>query len=278
MKITSLTRFPHPVLSPDSTDYLEGEFEGEIINCEDTAGRVTFNYRATLTEPELNKLVERDEAEVGLFIQARDTIYHRLHSIELGENTIEFSEGELWGETEFRPVIYASDEIKGFSGDNLHDEFGDKWDFARNDLLAFDEVQPFWIGPAKHRELHTVFQLVVKDDVPLNQTRVELDGQKISICACKDTRDVISKMRYNTLGRRAVLNGVYFPAVMEVLLAMREKDSDYEGKTWFEVFSAKCIAEGIDLESTSRTFHELAQHLLRSPLKSLVEDREFSES
>lgn len=276
MRISSATRYPHPVLSADTSDYVEGDFSFHMTVSESTVtSEVTVEYSAVLTEPALKKLIASEQAKVGLFIKSGRTYYNVLHPIRLGQGSIEFRKGELRDRVVFRPIIYAQGAIRGFTSDNLHPEFGGReWDFAAADLLAVGPELVINVGLDKLAPMETIFTLIRNDEVPLGQTLVQLDGDCISICASEKTHQGIQLMRQTSAGQLALLNGVYLPAIMEVLSALEGATSEYERHRWFSIFSAKCTHHQIDLDNVQ--VHADAQKLLHSPLGTLLASKEYS--
>ena len=278
MRINQQTRFPHPVLSEETQDYTVGSFSvGLRVSESRTTGKVTIDYTVSLAEPTVEGLIEGGQAMLGLFIVCRRTYYNELHRIENGSGLIEFSKGELRDNVVFRPVVCAIEGIEHFSTPSLHREYGEiEWSFRPSDILALGEDIQIDVGLDKLAPMETIFELVTDDDVPNGETRVLLEREKIGISANKETRKGLHAMRGSGVGRLALLNGVYLPAVMEVLAAVSEDVGSYENYRWFSVFSAKCSHLGIDFSKSDLIAD--AQKLLRSPLGRLLSSKEFNPS
>jgi hypothetical protein len=278
MRISHGTRFPHPVLSEETNDYTNGKFSVDLRVSESRiTGKVTVAYSVELAEDALDELLKNEQAMLGLFIVCRRTYYNELHQIENGSGHIEFSKGELRGDVVFRPVICATREIYSFSAPNLHEEFsGVDWSFRPADVLALGTELVIDVGLDKLAPMETIFNLVEKNDVPNGETQIFLDDEKIGICADKDTCRGIHAMRGSGVGKLALLNGVYLPAVMQTLTAVAAEPGSYADRRWFAVFSAKCSHLGISLEDDE--VHANAQKLLCKPLGSMLKSKEFNPS
>ena len=278
MRITNQTRFPHPVLSEETHDYDHGRFAMKLRVSESrTTGKVTVQYTVDLAEASVQGLLDGGKAMLGMFIVCRRTYYDELHEVEVTGGSIEFSKGELRGNVVFRPVVCAIQTIGCFSSPNLHAEYGgSEWAFGPSDVLAVGPEVLIDVGLDKLSPMETIFDLVENSDVPPGETQIQLDGDKISICADKETCKRIHVMRGTGAGRIALLNGVYLPAVMEVLASVVEDAGAFESQRWFTVFAAKCAHLGIDLEKVN--VHADAQKLLRSPLGKLLKSSEFNSS
>ena len=278
MKISRETRYPHPVLSEDTADYTRGDFTVQLqVSESKRSPSVTFDYLVELTEPKMAKLVEAGKAKAGVFIVSRRTYYNELHPLKLGRGRLEFGKGELRDTVHFRPIIYAHSEIEGFNSDNLHPEFGDQgWEFEPADVLALGAEIVIDVGLDKLAPIETIFELVRQPDVPPGQTIVQLDSDRIAICASRDTYEGIYLLRGSRSGQLALLNGVYLPAVMEVLAAVSGSPDEHAHLRWYSVFAAKCTHLNIALENPD--VHEDAQTLLNSPLGTLLDSKEFTAS
>ncbi len=278
MRVSHRTRFPHPVLSEETNDYTDGKFSVDLQVSESrTTGKVTVEYKTELSEAAVEGLLESGQAMLGLFIVCRRTYYNKLHGIENGIERIEFCKGELRDDVVFRPVVCAAQEIAKFSTPNLHDEFGGiDWSFRPADVLALGVEVVIDVGLDKLAPMETIFELIENNDVPDGETKILLDRDKIGICANKETRKGIHAMRGSGAGKVALLNGVYLPAVMEVLASVSEGPDTYADRRWYGVFSAKCVHLEINLENVDA--HADAQKLLRSPLGNMLKSKEFNPS
>jgi hypothetical protein len=247
MLISQLMRYPHPVLFDDTDDYTDGDFSVDMrISESKTTGKVTIDYTVVLNEAHIEDLVNQGKAAVGLFVVCRRTYYNELHPLEFGSARLEFDKGELRDMVVLRPIVCSIDEIEGYSAANLHEEFGEAlWSFKPADLLALGSEMVIDVGLEKLAPWETIFNLETQEDIPVGETRVSLDTDKIAIVANEETCKGIHAMRGSGAGRLALLNGVYLPAVMEVLAAISDGAGAYESRRWFRVFTAKCKHHGV---------------------------------
>lgn len=278
MRISEQISYPHPVLSEETDDYLKGAFSIQFKVTESrTTGKVILEYEVNLIEPSLEHLLEDNQAMIGIFIVCLRTYYNVLHEINRKEGKIEFSKGELKDDVSLRPIICAIDKINNYSTNNLHAELREiNWSFNPSDILALGKETLINVGLEKLSPIETIFNLVVKEEVPEGLTQINLDEEKIEICANRKTCDGIHAMRGCGTGRVALLNGVYLPVVMEVLSVVSSSPELYTNKRWFSVFSAKCKHLNVAIPSTS--IYEDAQKLLLSPLSKMLKSKEFAPS
>lgn len=275
MKISNLTRFPHPVLSVYSDDYVSGSFSIEVeIKEHKTSGHVDLNYSVVLDCDDINSLIKDNLAKPVMYVVCRRTYYNKLHELDMAGGGISFNRGELFGSVILRPIICANELIEGYSPTSLHDEFGSSsWSFRHSDILAIAPEFRVNIGLDKLAPMETIFNIVTNNEVPDGETRVVLEEHKICIVANEKTRKGIEALRSSFDGKSVLLNGVYLPVIMQVLDAIRQDASSFETKRWYEVFEAKCLNENIDLGNPDLL--EDAQKLLRSPLNRIISKKSF---
>jgi hypothetical protein len=266
MKINDQMRFPHPVLWSGSSDYKSGAFSVSLNFEERTeTGALSVRYRMELDEPAVCQLLEQRDAAVGLFITCPETYYNILHPISREGGTLEIAPGQLRGRVVIRPVIWSVVQVNGFSSSNVHPEFsGAPVEFRKGAVIALGEEMIINVGREKLLPMESIFSLSLDDNVPGDQVRVQLEDEVIKILAAKSTFDRIHLLRGTKSGRTFLLNGVYLPAVMEVLSVIADDGARFEGRRWHRVFSAKLDHLGIRPGTTGHL--EGAQKLLLSPL------------
>jgi hypothetical protein len=276
MRINEHMRFPYPVLSKNTKDYLEGNFNVKIEVSESrSTGKISIKYDVELSEPSISKLVDNNEAALKLFVVGRHTFYNELHDIKNEKGDIEFNKGELLGPVILRPLVCAISDIYIENLSNLNEEFREiSWSFSPSDIIAIGEEIKLDVGLDKLAPMETIFNLVINEDIIDGGTNVSFDEDKILIAANKKTVEGINALRGNHVGQIILLNGVYLPAIMEVLEAIKSGIHDYEGKRWFSTFAAKCNFHGVNLKDPDLLID--AQKLLQLPLLKLINSKELT--
>jgi len=269
MKLDENTKFPHPVLSTSSNDYLTGEFKCELATSERAAGGLFFiKYRFSLAEVALQELLDRRIAHKGFYVSSPETYFLQLRPAPDDEGVIEFRDGELRGNVSIRPVIWSSQDIEDFSSQNLHSEFSDiRWNFAPGEILAFGNEHVVNVGQEKLAPMETIFSFAKKEDWPDHKFGVQFEGERIKIDVSENTLKEIQQYRGSVYGRNVLLNAVYLPVLIEVLSAMDPEDGTYAGKRWYKVISAKLAYLG--LIGASDKLLDSAQILLKLPFQRI---------
>lgn len=151
MKLNDESRFPHPVLSADTGDYADGEFGVTLVVSEQVSrGDVTFDYDVKLTQSDLHHLVRSHGADVGVFINCRETYYSELIPLGLDAGRFTFPPGKLSGSVSVRPMVWTRRVVSPFSLANAHEEFGGgAIDFESGTILALGEESTISVGREK---------------------------------------------------------------------------------------------------------------------------------
>jgi hypothetical protein len=269
MKLNNESRFPHPVLSADTGDYLSGEF-GITLNVSEQVDRgdVTFDYEVTLTQTDLHELVRAHGADVGIFVTCQQTYYSDLIPLGLDPGRFTFSSGKLTGRVTVRPMVWTRRAVTSFSLANTHEEFGGgTTGFGSGTILALGEESTISVGREKLAQMDSIFTIAKADDLEPSTLSVYLGEQKIRIMVAPDIYDTLIRLRDLSAGKPTVLNGVYLPAVMQVLDAIKDGGEAYEGLRWYRVFDAKCTHYQIDVRE-SEIWRD-AQKLLQAPFSEV---------
>lgn len=266
MKFSDDMRFPHPVLSTETGDWLNGAFAVDM-NVEEVieTGKVSINYSIDLTEDSIKSLVENGDATVGIFVRCGDTYYTDLREVGWPAGCLEFESGSLLNRVTLRSIIWLSSPLVDWSPAGLHPEFQSPLSLAVGDILAIDEEQVLSVGQAKLAPMESIFALVASPDEPEGRLSVKLDAEKITIIAGEETYKMINVLRYSP-AKAATLSAVYLPAVMEVLDTLRTNPDAFENRRWKQPFAAKCITANINYSSS---LFENAQTLLEMPIGRL---------
>lgn len=274
VKFSDEMRFAHPILSHVTADFGDKEFNVSIVAEERPSnGYVRLECESSVTDPDIESCIKSGKAAVGLFVTSPETYYNQLQQLPLGKGTLEFPNGLLHGRVTLRPVIWLTETIRNWKPKNLHPEFGsDPLEIAKSKLLGVGREQILSVGHDKLAPMESIFHLAKKLDLQDGEVVLDLDGPKIKILVNEKTFESVNIYRGKKQGRAVVLNGLYLPAVMEVLRSLSGNAQSYEGYKWYAPFMAKCVHFGIDTADAEPLEH--AQILLARPLDRLVKEQE----
>lgn len=275
MKLDSEARFPHPVLSPDTGDYLTGLFRAQFGVAEkpDTA-EVRLEYSVELEEPLLQDLIASDQAALGIFVTCKDTYYSKLVPLGIAGGQVNFEPGTLMGRVSIQPMIWTRRVVKNFPLTNCHEEFGKGTTaFAEGNILALDSEVAINVGREKLAQMETIFSIALMETLPSGTFSLNLDAERITVLVAQDIYETVNTLRGLGHGRPITLNSVFLPAVMQILDILREGGESYEGRRWYRVFDAKCTHLGIDPARCD--LWESAQKLLQTPFLEIHRNKEI---
>ena len=184
MKLNDESRFPHPVLSADTGDYADGEFGITLIVSEQVSREnVTFDYNVKLTQTDLLELVSSHGADVGVFINCRETYYSDLIPLGLDAGRFTFAPGKLSGSVTVRPMVWTRRLVSSFSLANAHEEFGGgAADFASGTVLALGEESTISVGREKLAQMDFIFTIAKADSLAASTLSVFLRAEDQDSC------------------------------------------------------------------------------------------------
>ena len=277
MKLNERMRYPHPVLSEFSSDYTTGEFSASFSHqvTDDDQLKITSNLFIDCDE--LKVLIENQKASAGYFVVCRPTYFNHLQPIPLGESEKFFELSRLYGAVSLRPFIWTLEDVENYSSPLIDAEFGKGIVITKGAVIAMGPEFQFSIDQQKFKPFETIFDLAQNEDIKPGMIKVDPEGDKITILAEPGTYDSIANMRNIFQGRTILLNAVYMPAVMEIVSRLQIDGPSLERGHWYRVFKAKCDDMGIDPSNAAFSPLEVAQELLREPLRATIKVMESSD-
>jgi hypothetical protein len=270
MKLNERMRYPHPVLSEYSADYVLSEFLCSFEQNLTPKNEVKIAAELQLRNAALQDLIETRKAAAGYFVVCRRTYYNYLQEVPIGKSEKFFDASRLYGTILIRPVIWTLAVIKDFHSPIFDREFGEKISIARGSVIALGPEFRFSMDRKKYKPFDSIFELGQDSTVTANTVAVDPDQDRITILAEPKTFASIVAMRGPQAGRSILLNAVYLPAIMDVISRLQTGDRGLESKKWYRIFRAKCDDLAIDPKDPNRSPLELAQKLLKEPLKKAI--------
>lgn len=270
MKLNERMRYPHPVLSQFSSDYTTGKFSASFSYQVTDDNQLKIASGLSVGCDELRVLVEDQKASAGYFVVCRRTYFNRLQHVPLGKSEKFFELSQLYEAVSLRPVIWTLEDVENYSSPLIDAEFGKDILIAKGAVIAMGPEFRFSVDPQKFKPFETIFDLARSEDIKPGMIKVDPEGDKITILAEPRTYKSIADMRNIGHGQKILLNAVYMPAVMDIVSRLQIDGRSLEGKRWYRVFKAKCDDMGIDpLDETSSPL-DVAQELLKEPLKATI--------
>jgi hypothetical protein len=233
-------------------------------------GELKITYDCEVTEPDIKEFIDNGQARAGLFVTCLETFFNRLENISLGKGQLRFSGGLLNGRVVLRPVIWSDQRMSGWKSSNIHGEFGpEPVALNKHEILGIGDELVINVGWEKLRPLETIFTLAVSPGLADGRIAIDLEADRIRILVSQATHESINRYRGYIGGKAILLNGVYLPAVMEVIRNLSVERERHEQRRWYRPFTAKCEHLNINLENPDLL--ESAERLLSYPYLRLME-------
>lgn len=272
MKLNENTRFSHPVLCEDTSDYISGSFKVEINVTEDVVkNELILGCTTLLNEPYIINLIKDNLAKVFIIVSCRGTYFYKQIELVGPVEELNFKPGELTGLVELRGIIASNEDIPDFRSISLNEEYGDEgFTIGHSELLAFDIKQKINIGRKKIPPVESIFELAFDKDLIEGEIDVSLDQNKIRILASKKTCENIHYLRGSGDTSSIVFSSIYLPAIMQVLNYLQAEGEEFIDRMWYEPFLAKCHFYDVDISDKNTLLS--AQKLLKNPLNLVMEN------
>lgn len=270
MKISNIDSFPHPVLRSYPQDYGEEVFESEIESSENIkTGDLKIRCQLKVGEKNILNLIKTKQALYVVSVSCLETYWSDLQPLLQPEGELQFDKGKLSGTVDILPLIVLQNNTDNFYSPSWHPEFGtNPISLDQGALLAIGNIHRVNVGREKLAPIESIFSVAKRDSVAEYCFEVDLEPEKITICANESTYNYINRLRNDGEGRNILLNGVYHPVLMEVLHNISQEPEEYQERRWFKVLSAKCIHLGINIEDPDLLAD--SQRLLKQPFSRLL--------
>jgi hypothetical protein len=270
MKLTDSMRYPHPVLSEFSSDYVTGEFRCSFVQQMTSEGELKITAELALDSKDLQALVDSQKVSIGYFIVCRRTYFNTLQEAPLGRSEKYFDASKLFGTVVVRPVVWTLAAVQNFSSPLIHQEFGRAVNLPKGSVVALGPEFRFSIDKKKFKPFESIFELAEDPTIEPGVVFVDPMRDRITILAEPKTFRDLAGMRNMPAGRSILLSAVYLPAVMDVLALLQSGETSPTSKNWYRIFKAKCDDLAIDPIAPNQSPLSIAQKLLRGPLKKSI--------
>lgn len=243
--------FPYPVLSQYSDDYLNCEFESNIVtkldgyNLEITA--TTIN-----TNPEVKKLIDDGLAEHILHIECPQTSYRDAIKFESDAIKTTISSKKINGRITICTFVITKEKITGFSSQFLNKDYsGLFFDFDKSSIIAI--AKQYDLNITKEQEdfarIPSIFSVIKRSGSTDRSIKVDLGNQKINIILPEsqfiDYRKLINKNALQT----ATHSMLILPALIHVFNEIKVSGIEpFENLNWFKALTKALKKLNIELD------------------------------
>jgi hypothetical protein len=269
MKFDKYKAFPYPVLRPDSDDYIDVKFEGDVtLSVQGNTVSAYFVFNNSCVE--IANQVAIGNASYICVVSCRETYFQQVIKTQESKHKLEFEVGKLRGEVHFDSYIVVTNDIRDFVSPRINDEFGTgPFTFEVGDVLAQDETKVYFVDRDVFKSVTSVFDLVKKESLSDGLWTLNFDDDHILIEVGPKLKESIDNARNDKLNRVILMNSIYFSAVMQAVQMLQEPDHAYENRKWCKVFRKQAHNRGIELENKDAYF--VAQRLMQLPARQLTD-------
>lgn len=264
MLIRPSTTFAHPILSPHTEDYGDRTFDITLdVEENPDTGTIRIEGQCTLDDASVRKLVDTEQATIGVVVECLETYYQRFFPAQLSSFTLAFDQGELRGRVAVQAVIAAAADNVRLASKSIAEDYPDHTRVVQTgDVVAVSTIHSFEAGLDKLLPMESIFHLVSNEQVVEGIFYVGLDNEAIRIEVHPKLYTTIYGIRGTSM-RDILLPSLFLPVVITALDAMR--NPGYEAHRWHRVIEARCSHEGITIDAaTDLAF--AGQKLLDAPL------------
>lgn len=276
MKFAIAKSYPHPVLRIGSSDYIDTEFEMEFsVERIQSTTAIEINAKFILTDPYLRQQIKTENAEYLLLVRCNTTFFRQeFRATEPNLNNV-FTSGLLAGRTEFSPFIVSKNRIIGFRSDNWNSDYDNlSFNIEPGSVFATAPPEIFWIDTADETQVGSIFESLPSDAIPTGYWDCFLESDRIQLRMAKTDFQLFLKARkekLNTPDAEYIMNSIYLPALIWVLMDTDAnfEDSNYDTWRWFSSLNQKLEESQIPPLGKNSNRLADAQKLLSAPFSRL---------
>ena len=268
MKYQSEHGFIHPVLSPESDHYPDGQFSTALIRPEDDGGDIRIILDFTVQEPALQQLISDGKARCVAMLYCRATLHQQTLEAKEGSTQIDakVSPELLRDAIELHPLLVATETIS--LDTRTADPFyhGTSPTVLEGEPLAADRGWHFSLD-VDSLPLGSIFQFIPEPETT-GPMLIEIDPQQTYI----NIRINAEQFKEMNIIRQQGLTvpSVFSAALVGAIQRVREMDPDEATiiPGWVDTLRKQSNHHGIDIEGDEPFV--VAQTLLGDPFASLM--------
>ncbi len=269
--------FPYPVLSVDSDDYSDSEFNVTAEVVEQNTNNIVLKFNIDLNNKGMKRLVDKGLAEYVIHIECSTTAFRTTIHTFSQEETYRISNGKVNGEVTLLGMVVSRDEIPHFNNVLLNSDYDEADITIPNAAIMAYCNMPKLRVLKNYEELandESLFSIVKRntfDEYEEKPITFAFDTDRIKITVDEAVYKVYLQYKDNIQMQPLVHSLLLLPALVDVLDALRTQGAeDYEDKRWFIAFDKMFEASGKDFVDDviygEGTIIEIAQEMLRSPI------------
>ena len=268
--------FPYPVLSNCNADYDDTKFHS-TFSVERIKGTTQLRISAmfTLTDPTLLDLIQKESASYAILIKCPRTFLRQEVLSFKPKMEHELADGEVVDSLEVTGYVVSTSTINDFCASHWHrDYIGLTYTIKPGSVLAIHDTHDYRIDTVDEEDIGSIINIQVDANIKQGYWTCDLYDECIKILvALEDRNDIydIRKKINGTNGATYLLNGLYLPVLVYVLMEADKNVNDYEEYRWFSALNKRLeLVESDQLGSSNSDRLADAQRLFRGSFETLI--------
>lgn len=277
MKYDPLKSFGYPVLKPleagqdrKTADYMNAGFQPsfgfDICDGDPSKFVVSYDFSG-LSLSALKDAIDRGQAKYLVRLECRSTFHSSTRFVSV-EGAFDIEGNLLRDWVEIKGFVVAVCECN-ISSDQINPEF-EYTTFTAEEgaVLAWAPPTTYSVEKDFYRNIRSIFEYQEDEKLKDGQFHADLDNDSGYVMIYANARQIgfLRKGEATENMRIHLLNGVFFPVVVQMAVMLRDHKEQALSKRWGQIVVAKCAAKNIDY---SRNPYLTATELLDRPLKML---------
>jgi hypothetical protein len=274
--------FPYPVLTEDTDDYPEGNFNVIFDPDEGQFGKLKLTFTMAMNDPVLAQMIEKGEAVYAIHAECTATSYRKLYTARDPEITVVIDEGDVRNRIEFLALILAEKPVDHLQNPGWNEDYeGLSFSVRPGNILGYQNIGTLNI--TKNIEefdnadsIFNVCSVLNEDDADV---KIELNGPRILLQLPKKQYILYTTWMKNPNTQQLANEVIIFPALVYVLMHMDESDNpndEFGDRSWFNTLDKAMQGRGTSLSEQleQKDIFELAQDIMQSPIAKALTDME----
>lgn len=268
---------PYPVLSAFDDDYVRGSFRADITE-ELSFDYITLTIDYALDDEGLQELLHQKKACFVTHVECSVTGYRRaIRSFEQ-HNVEPLDAADFADEIEVSTYIVATENIHGYSNKQFNLSFGKNasFDIWSGGILAIGPEYTIDINrDGKSYDKMADILAIAVDENNLGYAWVNTDSDCLKIYVSREVLNAYH--RHKATERYTIIQSIFVPAMMSVLLQMTNPDNFLKSYRWYRVLEKLLSTYGIELDDISLEASNaknaigcLAQEIFKNPLQKAM--------
>jgi hypothetical protein len=267
MRFDRSSTFGYPVLRPENDDYVNSAIQSSLNATADIdLAQIQVSYDIKLSVPELNQLVKDGKAVTIIYGECRDTWFDITHYPETDVGSFTIPKNMVNGQLVLTSLVVAKTDIPSYRSKKFNPEYGDAtFEIQSGEILVIDHPQSFYITREAFKNVTSLFDYQVNQNLSIGEWDLSLDDDRIKIDVHPAQLPILRSAEGNSKNKSVLLSGLFLPVLVEILNTMDASDEHCD-RHWYQIIEQK--RAGLST-AISKSKVRSAQALLRQPLARL---------